>query len=172
MQSCGISHRRQSARLGVLTDDRERRQHHAGADPAPDFCLLLEANICGPAAHALALDEQRGRGKSRTPLSPSEMGLLRAYSNHDVQVRLRQLSEKLDQVVASSAERRVSARSDRRLRGGLVPKAIERILGEAGEPMRACNIHAAVDRVARADGASFVGQELAGEECSGRRSSR
>lgn len=73
------------------------------------------------------------------------MGLLGAYSNPEIQGRLRQLSEKLDRLAASNAAPRPSARHDRRLRGGLVPQAIERVLSQAAGPMRACDIHAEVE---------------------------
>ena len=75
------------------------------------------------------------------------MGLLEAYSNSEIQGRLQRLSEKLDRLAASGAAPRPTARVDRRLRGGLVPKAIMRVLAEAGEPMRACDIHAEVEQL-------------------------
>lgn len=75
------------------------------------------------------------------------MGLFGALSNHDVQVRLRQLSEKLDRVAASGAEPRPSVRAGRKLRPGMVPKAIMRILAGSVQPMRATDIHAAVEEV-------------------------
>ena len=40
---------------------------------------------------------------------------------------------------------RPSGRKDQRLRAGLVPKAITRVLSEAAEPMRARDIHADVE---------------------------
>jgi predicted transcriptional regulator len=73
------------------------------------------------------------------------MGLLGCYSNPEIQGRLRQLSEKLDRLAASNAAPHPSARRDQRLRGGLVPQAIERVLSQAAGPMRACDIHAAVE---------------------------
>jgi hypothetical protein len=75
------------------------------------------------------------------------MGLLGCYSNREVQERLRQLSDKLDRLAASDVAPRSSARRDRRLRGGLVPKAIERVLADSGKPMRACEIHAEVEEL-------------------------
>ena len=42
---------------------------------------------------------------------------------------------------------RPSARADRRLRGGLVPKAIMRVLSESVELMRARDIHAEVENL-------------------------
>ena len=75
------------------------------------------------------------------------VGLLGAYSNPEIQRRLRQLSEKLDRLAASNAAPRHSGRQDRRLRGGLVPKAIEQVLHEAIGPMRARDIHAEVEEL-------------------------
>lgn len=75
------------------------------------------------------------------------MGLLGCYSNPEIQGRLRQLSEKLDRLAGSNAALRPSARVDRRLRGGLVPKAIERVLADSGKPMRARDIHAEVEEL-------------------------
>jgi hypothetical protein len=75
------------------------------------------------------------------------MGLLGAYSNPEIQGRLRQLSEKLDRLAASNPARCPSSRQDRRLRGGLVPKAIEQILHEAIGPMRARDIHVEVEQL-------------------------
>jgi hypothetical protein len=51
--------------------------------------------------------------------------LLGSYSNPEIQGRLRQLSEKLERLEASDAAPCPSGRQDRRLRGGLVPGAIE-----------------------------------------------
>jgi hypothetical protein len=75
------------------------------------------------------------------------MGLLGAYSNPEIQGRLRQMSEKLDRLAASKAAPCPSGRQDRRLRGGLVPKAIERVLRETLGPMRARDIHAEVEQL-------------------------
>lgn len=72
------------------------------------------------------------------------MGLTGAYSNPEIQGRLRHLAEKLDQLAASDAAPRRSGRSGR-TRNGVVPRAIERILAEAPGPMRTCDIHAAVE---------------------------
>jgi hypothetical protein len=74
------------------------------------------------------------------------MELVEALSNSEIQDQMKRLSEKLEQVAASNAKPRSSARSNRRLRGGLVPKAIMRVLGEAVEPMRMKDIHAEVER--------------------------
>src|SRR5450759_3923880 len=73
--------------------------------------------------------------------------LLGALSNQEIQTRLRQLSEKLTQVAADGAAPRRSGRVDHRLRGGLGPQAIERVLASAGEPMRARDVHAAVEKL-------------------------
>jgi hypothetical protein len=75
------------------------------------------------------------------------MGLLGCYSNPEIQDRLRRLSEKLDRLVISDPTPRPSGRQDRRLRGGLVPGAIEKILHEATDPMRARDIHADVEEL-------------------------
>ncbi len=75
------------------------------------------------------------------------MGLLGAYSNPEIQGRLRQLSEKLDRLAASKAAPRHGGRQDRRLRSGLVPKAIEQVLHEAICPVRARDIHAEVEQL-------------------------
>jgi hypothetical protein len=76
----------------------------------------------------------------------TSMELVEALSNHETQDQLRRLSEKLDRIGASGARPRSSARSDRRLRSGLVPKAIMRVLSESVEPMRMKDIHAEVER--------------------------
>lgn len=73
------------------------------------------------------------------------MGLLGCYSNPEIQGRLRRLSEKLERLAASNAPPSPSARIDLRLRCGLVPKAITRVLSEAVEPMRVRDIHAEVE---------------------------
>jgi hypothetical protein len=75
------------------------------------------------------------------------MGLLGCYSNPEIQGRLRQLSDKLDRLVASDAVPRPSVRQDRKLRGGIVPKAIERVLADAGKPMRVRDVHAEVEEL-------------------------
>ncbi len=75
------------------------------------------------------------------------MGLLGCYSNPEIQGRLRRLSEKLERLGASNVAPRPSARRDRKLRAGLVPKAIERVLADSGEPMRARDIHAEVEEM-------------------------
>lgn len=75
------------------------------------------------------------------------MGLLGSYSNPEIQGRLRQLSEKLERLATSNAARRPSGRQDQRLRSGVVPKAIERVLREAPGLMRARDIHAEVEEL-------------------------
>jgi hypothetical protein len=75
------------------------------------------------------------------------MGLLGAYSNPQVQERLRRLSDKLDRLAASEAAPRASIRLDRRLRSGLVPKAIMEVLTASVEPMRVRDIHAEVEEL-------------------------
>jgi hypothetical protein len=90
------------------------------------------------------------------------MGLLGCYSNHEIQERLRQLSEKLDRLAASNAAPRTSARRDRRLRGGLVPQAVVSVLRDAYGPMRVRDIHADVEeRLGRTVPASSVKNWLA-----------
>ena len=74
------------------------------------------------------------------------MELVGALSNPETQEQLRRLSEKLDLLATKSAARRPSARLDRRLRSGLVPQAIMRVLSESVEPMRMKDIHAEVER--------------------------
>jgi hypothetical protein len=75
------------------------------------------------------------------------VGLLGCYSNPEIQGRLRQLSEKLDRLVAGDAVRRPAVRRDRKLRSGVVPKAIEHVLDDSGEPMRARDIHTEVEEL-------------------------
>jgi hypothetical protein len=75
------------------------------------------------------------------------MGLLRAYSHPEIQGRLRRLSEKLDRLAASDATPRPSTRLDRRLRSGVVPKAIMQVLSESAGPMRVRDIHADVEEL-------------------------
>lgn len=75
------------------------------------------------------------------------MELVEALSNSEIQVQMERLAQKLEQIAASDARPRSSARSDRRLRSGLVPKAIMQVLGEAVEPMRMKDIHEEVELV-------------------------
>lgn len=81
------------------------------------------------------------------PTKGRPMGLLGCYSNPEIQGRVRQLSEKLDRLAASNAVPRPSTRHDRRLRGGMVPEAIEQVLSRAAGSMRARDIHAEVEDV-------------------------
>jgi len=73
------------------------------------------------------------------------MGLLGSYSNPEVQKRLRRLSEELDRLAASPGQPRPSGRPDRKLRNGLVPRTIQRVLTEADGPIRVLDIYAAVE---------------------------
>jgi hypothetical protein len=73
------------------------------------------------------------------------MGLLGSYSNPDVQRRLRRMSEELDRLAASEDEPEPTRRLDRKLRNGVVPRAIKRVLAEALEPMPVRDIHVAVE---------------------------
>jgi hypothetical protein len=57
------------------------------------------------------------------------------------------LSDKLERLAASDAVPRPSGRQDQRLRSGLVPQAIERVLREALGPLRARDIHVEVEDV-------------------------
>lgn len=70
-----------------------------------------------------------------------------AYSHPEIQGRLRHLAEKLDRLAASDDPRRHASRNDRNIRCGLVAKAIQQVLAEAPGPMRACDIHAAVENL-------------------------
>lgn len=73
------------------------------------------------------------------------MGLLGSYSNPEIQKRLRRLSEELDRLAASPGQPQPSGRPDRKLRNGLVPRAIQQVLAEVGEPMRVRDIYVAVE---------------------------
>jgi hypothetical protein len=72
------------------------------------------------------------------------MELVGALSNQELQGRLRQLSDKLDWLGASGVVPRPSNRSDRILRPGLVLGAVTQVLAATKEPMRLCDIYAAV----------------------------
>lgn len=91
------------------------------------------------------------------------MGLLGCYSNPEIQGRLRRLSDKLERLAASDAAPRPSSRRDRKLRGGLVPKAIASVLADSNRPMRARDIHVEVEELLRDVGSGLLGQELAGQ---------
>jgi hypothetical protein len=75
------------------------------------------------------------------------VGLFGTLSNREAQARLRQLSEKMDQLAASEAKPRSSTHTRRRLKPGLIPEAITRALAESVEPMRVRDIHAAVEEL-------------------------
>ena len=104
--------------------------------------------------HASGRSRQASRQTTVSPkwvrlglFSSPQMGLLGSYSNPEVQERIGRLSEKLERLVASNAVPRPSGRQDRKLRGGLVPKAIEHVLREAPGPMRARDVHAEVEEM-------------------------
>ncbi len=74
------------------------------------------------------------------------MDLLGHYSNHDLQGSLGRLAEKLAALRASGGpQRRPVVCRQRARRPGWVLKAIVQVLTDRGEPMRAKNIHAAVE---------------------------
>jgi hypothetical protein len=74
------------------------------------------------------------------------MDLIGVLSNHDLQGSLGRLAKKLAAVRASGESRRqpVACRQRSR-RPGWVLKAVVQVLGDRGEPMRAKDIHAAVE---------------------------
>jgi DNA invertase Pin-like site-specific DNA recombinase len=74
------------------------------------------------------------------------MELVEALSNFEVQDRLGRLSEKLAQVAASGAKQRPSAFQPKR-KAGAVADVIGEVLAASEEPMRMCEIHAAVEAV-------------------------
>jgi hypothetical protein len=74
------------------------------------------------------------------------MELIGVLSNHDLQGSLRRLVKKLAAVRASGEPRRaVVACRQRPRRPGWVPKAVVHVLADRGEPMRAKDIHTAVE---------------------------
>ena len=73
------------------------------------------------------------------------MGLLGSYSNPEIQGRLRRLAAEVDRFTAQIGGPRPTRRQDRKLRNGLVPRAIQCVLAEAGEPMRVQDVYAAVE---------------------------
>jgi len=74
------------------------------------------------------------------------MDLIGVLSNHDLQGSLGRLAEKLAAVRASSELRRQAvACRQRPRRPGWVLKAIVQVLADQEEPMRAKDIHAAVE---------------------------
>jgi hypothetical protein len=74
------------------------------------------------------------------------MDLIGVLSNHDLQGSLGRVAEKLAAVRASGEPRRQAlACRQRPRRPGWVLKAVVQVLAERGEPMRAKDIHAAVE---------------------------
>jgi hypothetical protein len=74
------------------------------------------------------------------------MDLLGTYSNQDLQGSLGRLAKKLAAVRASGEpRRRPVTRRQRPRRPGWVLKAVVQVLADRGEPMRAKDIHAAVE---------------------------
>jgi hypothetical protein len=74
------------------------------------------------------------------------MDLIGVLSNHDLQGSLGRLAKKLAVVRASGEPRRqLVACRQRPRRPGWVLKAVVQVLGDRGEPMRAKDIHAAVE---------------------------
>jgi hypothetical protein len=73
------------------------------------------------------------------------MGLLGSYSNPEVRERLGRLSKALDRLATDKAALRPTVRQGRKLRNGMVPRAIQKVLTDAAGPMRICDIHAAVE---------------------------
>lgn len=66
-------------------------------------------------------------------------------SNQDLQARLRRVVKKLAVVRATGAVRERHSRRQRPRRPGWVVKAIVKVLADRGEPMRAKDIHTAVE---------------------------
>jgi hypothetical protein len=66
-------------------------------------------------------------------------------SNHDLQERLRRVVKKLAALRASEDVRESRSCRQRPRRPGWVVKAIVKVLADRGEPMRAKEIHAAVE---------------------------
>lgn len=74
------------------------------------------------------------------------MDLIGVLSNHDLQGSLARLVKELAAVPASGAPRRQSVTCRQRpRRPGWVLKAVVQVLGDRGGPMRAKDIHAAVE---------------------------
>jgi hypothetical protein len=72
------------------------------------------------------------------------MELVGPLSNQPLQERLQQLANKLDQLAASNAPPRPSARADQRIRSGVVLQAVTRVLEVAQQPLRTYEVHQAV----------------------------
>lgn len=78
--------------------------------------------------------------------SPSAMELVGVLSNHEIQGPLARLVKKLAAVRASGEPRpRAVACRQRPRRPGWVLEAVVQVLADRGEPMRAKDIHAAVE---------------------------
>jgi hypothetical protein len=91
------------------------------------------------------------------------MELVEALSNSEIQDQMGRLAAKLEQIASSDARPRSSARSDLRLRSGLVPNAIMGVLSRSVEPMRMKDIHVEVEQVlGRAVSRSAIKNWLAG----------
>ncbi len=74
------------------------------------------------------------------------MDLLGHYSNHDLQGSLVRLAKKLAALRASGGpRRRPESRRQRARRPGWVLNAVVQVLTDRGEPMRAKDIHIAVE---------------------------
>jgi hypothetical protein len=73
------------------------------------------------------------------------MGLLGSYSNPEVQRRVRRLAEEVDRLSMRNDALRPSKRADRKLRSGLVPRAIRRVLADSTRPMPVQEIHAVIE---------------------------
>jgi hypothetical protein len=91
------------------------------------------------------------------------MDLLATYSNQELQGSLGRLAKKLAAVRASDGpRRRPVCRRQRSRRPGWVLKAVVQVLSDHGEPMRAKDIHAAVEALVGGPvGWSAVKQALA-----------
>ncbi len=101
------------------------------------------------------------------------MDLLGHYSNHDLQGSLRRLAGKLASVRANGGRRRrpVACRQRAR-RPGWVLKAVVEVLADRREPMRAKDIHAAVEalvgeRVPRSSVKGALASDVAGSGATG-----
>ena len=92
-----------------------------------------------------SFDPFAGRVHTRTRIS-GEMDLIGVLSNHDLQGSLGRLARKLAAVRASGGpRRRAVACRQRPRRPGWVLKAVVQVLADQDEPMRAKDIHAAVE---------------------------
>jgi hypothetical protein len=74
------------------------------------------------------------------------MGVLGAYSDSEIQGRLRRLADELDRLANSDAvPRPTPSNAGHRLRSSLLRKTIEQVLKDFPGPMRSRDIHAAVE---------------------------